>query len=331
MTVPTVEDRLVQRAVARLLEPIYEADFLNCSFGFRPGKSPHQALATLRNQLMAGGVTAICETDIRGYFDAINHKWLMKMLRHRIADPVILQLIGRWLKAGVMINGVVVLTEMGSPQGGPISPLLANIYLHYALDLWVEHVVKRKCEGRVFLTRFADDFVVGFQHAGEAFKFSCEVEWRLKKFNLHVAPEKSGLLTFGRAAALRGQKLGKFDFLGFTHVGGRDKKGKFSVIRLPRQKSTRKFLEAVKQRLWKLLHQRPTLQQKVLNQMLRGFFQYFGLHGCVKRLIKLRHEVFRRWLWVLRRRSQRHDIWWHSVKLNPWFQLELPKVVHPTV
>ncbi len=329
--IPTVEDRLVQRAVARLLEAIYETDFLDSSYGFRPGRSPHQALAALRNQLMAGGVSTIFETDIRGFFDAINHEWLMKMVRHRIADTDILRLIGRWLKAGVMIDGVVVRTDVGSPQGGPISPLLANIYLHYALDLWVERIVADKCEGRVYLTRFADDFVVGFQYPGEAIRFSHVVERRLRKFHLELAPEKTNLLTFGRAPAMKGHKLGKFDFLGFTHVGGRDKKGRFKVVRLPRQKSIRKFLDAVKQRLWKLLHQRPDLQQKVLNRMLGGFYRYFGLHGCLKRLIKLRHEVYRRWRWIQTRRSQRDRSSWDSLKLKPWFQLELPKVVHPTV
>jgi len=229
--IPTVEDRLVQRAVARLLEPVYETDFLNCSYGFRPGRSAHAALTVLRKQFMTGGVTTIFETDIRGYFDSINHAWLMRMLKLRIADPVILRLIGKWLKAGVMIDGVVVHTEAGSPQGGPISPLLANIYLHYALDLWVERIVAKRCEGRVYLTRFADDFVVGFQHAGEALKFSRAVEKRLQKFHLEVAPEKTRLLTFGRTAALRGQKLGKFDFIGFTHIGGRDRKGRFTVVR----------------------------------------------------------------------------------------------------
>jgi RNA-directed DNA polymerase len=329
--IPTVEDRLVQRAVARLLEPIYEADFLNCSFGFRPGRNAHQALTALRTQFMTGGVTTIFETDIRGYFDNINHQWLMRMLKLRIADPIILRLIGKWLRAGVMINGVVVRTEGGSPQGGPISPLLANIYLHYALDLWVQGVIAKKCVGRVYLTRFADDFVVAFAEPGDAFKFSMVIEKRLGKFQLEAAPEKTRLLTFGRTAATRGHKLGSFDFVGFTHVGGYDKKGRFAVVRLPRQKSIRKFLDAVKQKLTKLMHQRPRLHQKVLNQMLRGFYQYFGLHHCMARLSKLRYEVHRRWLWTLQRRSQRHNLTWESLARKPWFQLVPPRVVHPTV
>lgn len=331
LSIPTVEDRLVQRAVARLLEAIFEADFLNCSYGFRPGRSPHQALAALRTQFMSGRVTTVYETDIRGYFNNINHEWLMRMLSLRIADPIILRLIGKWLRAGVMRDGVVVPTEAGSPQGGPISPLLANIYLHYALDLWVERIVARNCEGRVFLTRFADDFIVGFEYAGEAIKFSHVIDERLKRFHLEAAPEKTRLLTFGRLAALRGHKLGSFDFLGFTHVAGRDKRGGFAVVRLPRQKSIRKFLDAVKQRLTKLMHERPILHQKVLNQMLRGFYQYFGLHHCVTRLQKVKYEVTRLWRWALRRRSQRDNLGWQHLARKPWFQLVLPRVVHPTV
>lgn len=329
--IPTVEDRLVQRAVARLLEAIYETDFLNCSYGFRPGRGPHDAVRELRNQLMAGRVTTVFETDIRGFFNHLNHQWLMRMLRLRIGDPVILRLVAKWLRAGALINGVVVRSDVGSPQGGPISPLLANIYLHYALDLWFERRVAKQCDGRVYLTRFADDFVGCFEYAGEAQRFSRRVQARLKEFGLELADEKTRLLTFGRAPAQRDKKLGSFDFLGFTHVGGRDKKGRFAVIRLPARKSCRRFLDEVKKRLRANMHGSPRLQQALLSQMLRGFYQYFGLNYCLGRLNGLRLYVRRQWVWVLRRKSQRHKAWWCHLNRKPWFWLPYPHIVHPDV
>lgn len=329
--IPTVEDRLVQRAVARLLETIYETDFLNCSYGFRPGRGPHDALRELRNQLMAGGVATVFETDIRGFFNNLNHQWLMRMLRHRIADPVILRLVAKWLRAGALINGVVVRGEVGSPQGGPISPLLANIYLHYALDLWFQRRYARQCHGRVYLTRFADDFVVAFEYAGEAQRFHLQVQARLREFGLELAEEKTRLLTFGRVAASMGRDQGSFDFLGFTHVGGRDRKGRYAVIRLPSRKSCRRFLDEVKKRLRASMHASPRQQQALLSQMLRGFYQYFGLYYCLGRLGTLKGHVQRQWVWVLRRKSQRHNAWWYRLMRKPWFRLPLPRLVHPTV
>jgi len=171
--IPTVEDRLVQRAVARILEAIYEPEFLPCSYGFRPNKSPHLALRELRNHLMGGKVNWVFETDIRGFFNHLSHKWLMKMIRLKVGDPVILRLIGKWLRAGALIDGIVVRTGEGTPQGGPVSPVLANIYLHYVIDLWFDKRVKRGCKGTAHLVRFADDFVAGFQYQNEAKLFSC--------------------------------------------------------------------------------------------------------------------------------------------------------------
>ncbi len=246
--IPTVEDRLLQRAVARLMEAIYETDFLNCSYGFRPGRGAHDALRNLRNQCMAGMVTTVFETDIRGFFNHLNHDWLMKMLRLRIGDSVILRLIGRWLKAGVLLNGVVVCSEEGSPQGGPISPMLANVYLHYALDLWFAGVVKPKCTGRVYLVRYADDFVAGFEFKTEALQFDRDVRDRLAKFNLELAENKTRLIRFGRLPFMQGKQMDSFDFLGFQHVAGQDRQGRFAVIRLPTRKSCSKFLGNVKEK-----------------------------------------------------------------------------------
>ncbi|CAH0446793.1 hypothetical protein LMG10661_02857 [Ralstonia syzygii subsp. syzygii] len=196
--IPTVEDRLLQRAVARILEAVFEADFLECSYGFRPGRSPHDALRALRGIIVTKKVGHLYEADIRGYFNHIQHEWLQKMVAHRIGDPVILRLIGKWLKAGFMAGGVVTRTEEGSPQGVPISPILANIYLHYVLDLWFEKKATRVCKGEVYLTRFADDFVVNFQYRSDADRFAKDLADRFGKFGLELAEEKTQLMRFGR-------------------------------------------------------------------------------------------------------------------------------------
>ncbi|MEM3486235.1 MAG: group II intron reverse transcriptase/maturase, partial [Candidatus Methanomethyliaceae archaeon] len=234
--IPTVEDRLVQRAVARILEAIFEADFLDISYGFRPGKSPHHALGALRSQIISKKVRYVFETDIRGYFNNVNHEWLMRMIRQRVADPVIIRLIGKWLKAGVMQNGVIIRNEVGTPQGGPISPILTNIYLHYVLDIWFERRCRKWFKGESYLTRFVDDFVVCFQSREDAEVFSGMLDERMQKFGLELAPEKTRLIAFGRFArmdkAARGEKPETFVFLGFKHVCGTDTKGKFALIRI---------------------------------------------------------------------------------------------------
>ena len=198
--IPTAEDRLLQRAVARILSAIYEQDFMECSYGYRPGRNPHQALRVLRSRLMAGKVQYVYETDIRGYFTRINHDWLRKMVVHRIADPVILRLVGKWLRAGVMQDGVVVRNREGVSQGNPISPVLANLYLHHVLDLWFERRFKRGCRGAAHLIRFVDDFVVCLEHQAEADAFGPELAERRQKFGLELKPEKTRLLLFGRSA-----------------------------------------------------------------------------------------------------------------------------------
>jgi group II intron reverse transcriptase/maturase len=329
--IPTVEDRLLQRAVARLMEAIYEADFLNCSYGFRPERGAHDALRTVRNQCMAGMVTTVFETDIRGFFNHLNHQWLMKMLRLRIGDGVILRLIGKWLKAGVLVNGVVVRSEEGSPQGGPISPLLANIYLHYALDLWFAGVVATKCKGRAYLVRYADDFVAGFQRESEAVQFRGTVTDRLAKFNLELAENKTRLLRFGRLPFLKSEDTGSFDFLGFQHVCGRDRQGRFAVIRLPARKSCNKFLGNVKARLMLIRYTRGYDQQRVLSQMLNGFFRYFGLPAAKERLSLVRLYVTQAWRKAIRSQGQRSKYAWYILKRKPWFKLPSPRVYHPNV
>lgn len=329
--IPTVEDRLLQRAIARLLEAIYEVDFLPCSYGFRPGRSPHQALRDVRDQLMAGGVTSIFETDIRGFFNHLNHEWLLKMLRLRIGDSVILRLVGRWLKAGALVDGIVVRSEQGSPQGGPISPLLANIYLHYVLDLWFTKVVARQCKGAAYLVRFADDFIAGFEYEHEANRFSKAVRERVGKFDLELADEKTRLIRFGRLPYLKGKKLGTFDFLGFQHMGGQDRQGRFAVRRLPTRKSCSKFLDKVKKALEIKRHARGFDQQQMLARMLVGFYRYFGLRTTKKKLDHVQWHVMQAWRKTIHRQGQRAKDAWSDLSRKPWFKLPRPIVYQPNV
>jgi RNA-directed DNA polymerase len=333
--IPTVEDRLVQRAVARILEAVFEADFLDCSYGFRPGRNPHQALRSLRATLVTRKVRHLYEADIRGYFNHINHQWLMRMVAHRIADRVILRLIGKWLRAGVMQDGVVIRMEAGTPQGGPLSPLLANVYLHFVLDLWFEKKVRRRFQGEAYLVRFADDFVVSFQYKRDAEKFDRYLRNRFARFYLALADDKTRMLLFGRFAADRKAEYDErpemFDFLGFTHVCGTDRRGKFAVVRLPSRKSCRKFLARTKEWLSDHRHWKRRDQQRQLTTMLRGFFQYFGLHHCKRRLDAVRHEVQLQWIRVLRRRSQRHRLFWSYLTNSAWFELPYAETRHATV
>ena len=334
--IPTVEDRLLQRAVARILEAVFEADFLECSYGFRPGRNPHGALRGLREIIVTKKVGHLFEADIRGYFNHIQHEWLQKMVAHRIADPLILRLIGKWLNAGYMLGGVVTRTEEGSPQGGPISPILANIYLHFVLDLWFAKKIKPTCQGEAYLTRFADDFVVNFQYGRDAERFQKDLTDRFGKFGLELAEEKTRVMRFGRFVRTdlvkTGGKPDTFDFLGFTHVCGTDRGGKFALVRVPCNKSRRKFLAKTKEWLRQHRHWKRRDQQKQLTLMLRGFYQYFGLHHCKPKLDGVRREVHRQWARTLRRRSQRHRLYWSYLQRQSWFELPYAaSTLHATV
>jgi group II intron reverse transcriptase/maturase len=318
------------------LESVYEADFLDCSYGFRPGRNPHGALRTLRKIIVTKKVGHLFEADIRGYFNHIQHEWLQKMVAHRIADPVILRLIGKWLKAGYMVGGVVTRTEEGSPQGGPISPILANIYLHYVLDLWFEKKIKPACKGEAYLTRFADDFVLNFQYGSDAERFQRSLTDRFEKFGLELAEEKTRLLRFGRFVradlAKTGDKPDTFDFLGFKHICGIDQGGKFALVRIPCVKSRQKFLAKTKEWLKRHMHWKRRDQQRQLTMMLRGFYQYFGLHHCKPKLDGIRYEVQWQWIRTLRRQSQRHRLYWCYLRSRTWFKLPYAvATLHATV
>lgn len=331
--IPTVEDRLLQRAVARILGAIYEQDFLECSFGYREGRKPHLALKALRDHIVTGKVRHLYEADIQGYFTNLNHKWLRRMISLRIADPVITGLIGKWLKAGVMEHGVVARPEAGTPQGGPISPCLANVYLHYVIDLWFEKRAKRHMQGEAYLTRFVDDFVGAFQYKRDAENFDRKLRIRMKMFGLSLAPEKTRMILFGRFARERaesyGGQPGTFEFLGFKHVCGADAKGKFAVIRIPSEKSCRKFLDTTYEWLTRYRHWRRRDQQRHLSTQLKGFYQYFALNRCVPKLERVKHHVEKQWRHAIKRQSQRHYVFWSYLRSRSWFELPQPKVLHP--
>jgi RNA-directed DNA polymerase len=333
--IPTVADRLLQRAVARILEAVFEADFLDCSFGFRPGRNPHHALQALRRHIVTGKVSHVFEADIRSYFTRIDHQWLRRMVAHRIVDPVILRLVSKWLKAGALRDGVLLAAEEGTPQGGPISPVLSNVYLHFTLDLWFEKKFKSRCRGEAYLVRFADDFVGCFQFPDDAQSFQRELRDRFARFNLELAEDKTRMLLFGRfAAAMRGRhglKPETFEFLGFKHVCGTDRSGRFALIRIPSTKSCRKFLARTREWLLAHRHWLRREQQQHLTVMLRGFYQYFALHHCERKLSWIRHEILRQWKHALQRRGQRRRLSWERLGNCSWFELPFARNMHPTV
>ena len=333
--IPTVEDRVLQASVARILSAIYEPLFRNQSYGFRPGRSAHDALRELRRQIVTGKVMHVCEVDIRSYFDRVNHEWLRRMLRERISDPVILRLVDKWLRAGVLKEGLFAKTEEGVPQGGPVSPILANIYLHYVLDLWFEKVFKHHCDGESYLVRYADDFVVCFQKQEDARVFMVAVKERLGKFHLEIAEEKSRRIVFGRFAAERmaekRTKPEEFNFLGFRHICGRDRAGKFALIRLPVQKSISRFLEDAKQWLWEHMHWKVKDQRGKLTEKLLGFYGYYALPHCGRKLYAVHSAVMRMWRRTLQRRSQRGHTHWSYLTTQSWFTLPTPVSLHRDV
>lgn len=328
--IANVEDRVVQTAISMALEPIYEQDFLDFSYGFRRGRSAKDALEDLRETIDQGWVRVVFEADIKGFFDNLDHGWLRKFLGHRVADGGLMRLIGKVLKSGVVEDGAVIREKKGAPQGGPLSPLLANVYLHYVLDLWFERRFRRLCRGRAHMVRYADDFVVCFARQEDAELLRQQLGARLNAFELELEPDKTRLIEFGTHLKLtgRGAKSGghTFDFLGFTHyLRRRPKRRRLRVARLPARKSRQRFLAGIKEWLWKEMHSTPWLHQRVLSAKLKGFYNYFSLRYCRPYLRSIEAQVERLWLRTLRRRSQRGGrLTWAAVKRKPWFKL--PKV-----
>jgi RNA-directed DNA polymerase len=333
--IATLEDKIVQQVVVWVLSQIYEVDFLGFSYGFRPGRSQHDALDALSTALTRKKVNWVLDADIQGFFDSIELGWLQKFLEHRIADRRMLRLIQKWLTAGVSEDGRWSKSEAGVPQGAVISPILANVYLHYAFDLWVQQWRSKHCKGEAIVVRYADDFLVGFQHRGEAERFLGELRERLRKFGLALHPEKTRLLEFGRFAAANRRRRGEskpetFDFLGFTHVCTRSKAGTmFLVRRLSMKKRLRAKLREVRQTLHQQRHRPIPEQGAWLRSVVQGYFNYHAIAGNRAALEAFRLQSARAWLFALRRRSQRARMPWSRFApiLDRW--IPKPKVLHP--
>ena len=332
--IAALEDKIVQQAVSAVLSAIYEEDFIGFSYGFRPQRSQHNALDAVWVGLDRRPVEWIVDADIAAFFDTIDHGWMMKFLQHRIADSRVLRLIEKWLKAGVIEDGRRVASERGTPQGAVISPLLGNIYLHYAWDLWAHQWRKRQARGQVIMVRYADDSIVGFEDVEDAKQFLAEMRERLAKFGLQLNSEKTRLIEFGRHARSRRRARGEgkpetFDFLGFTHICGTSRKGQFMVKRLTVKKRLRATLGAIRQTLKRRRHEPVAQVGQWLNRVLRGYYQYHAIPGNMQRLNSLRFEVERAWLQSLRRRSQRHAMNWR--RMRALIQIHLPRchLIHP--
>ena len=317
--VPVLEDKIVQRSAVEVLNAIYEVDFLGFSYGFRPGRSPHQALDALAYGIGKKWVNWILDADLQSFFDTLKHEWLVKFLEHRIADRRVIRLIQKWLNAGVLEDGKRMVSEIGTVQGGSISPLLANIYLHYVMDLWIERWRKTQVKGDVLVVRFADDFVVGFQHRKDAEQFLIELRERLAKFGLSLHPEKTRLIEFGRLAMqsrkTRGEgKPDTFNFLGFTHCCGHTGRGAFTVIRQTMRQRMLKKLKAVNLELQQRRHQPVPEQGSYIYALVRGHVNYYGVPFNSRAIRAFRYTVIRLWYKWLNRRSQRASVTWDRLQ-----------------
>src|SRR3954470_16039854 len=307
LAIAALEDKIVQRATAAVLNAIYEEDFLGFSYGFRPGRGAHDALDALAVGMTSTKVSHILDADIRSFFDAVSQEWLLRFLTHRIGDPRLLRLNGKWLNAGVLEDGVVSVGETGTGQGSVISPLLANVYLHYVFDLWAERWRRREARGDMIIVRYADDIVVGFEHEADARRFRDAMRARLEEFALTLHPDKTRLIAFGRFAAdRRAQRgLGKpetFRFLGFTHICGRSRRGTFQLQRKSRADRMRATLRRVKDVLRRRMHQPIPVQGRWLTQVVSGYFAYHAVPTNRRALMAFRHHVTDLWRRSLRRR-----------------------------
>ena len=330
--IPEYEDKIVQRGMARILNAIYENDFLDCSFGFRPSRNCHDALKILNIYIEKRYVNYIVDVDIKGFFDNVDHQWMMKFIKHRIVDPNFLQIIARFLKGGYMEQGKYYKTDTGTPQGGLISPILANLYLHYVLDLWFERLVRKKCKGQAYMVRYADDFVCCFQNYDDAQKFYQALKSRLKKFNLEIAEEKSKIIPFGRFAEENSKRRGKgkpqtFDFLGFTHYCSKSRNRTFRVKRKTNKKKMRNKLKESNE--WMKTNRHKDIHDIVnrLRRSLTGYYNYYCITDNITTVNKFRGVVIKQFFKWMNRRSQRKSFSWDKFQLflNK-FPLPKPKV-----
>ena len=332
--IPVLEDKIVQRATVAVLNSVYESDFLGFSYGFRPGRSCHMALDALAVGIQTKKVSWILDADIRSFFDTLDHECLIKFIEHRIADPRVIRHVKKWLNAGVLEEGKVWEQEDGVPQGGSVSPLLANIYLHYVLDLWADQWRRKHAAGEMIIVRYADDFVIGFQHEKDARRFREELKERFLKFNLELHAEKTRLIEFGRFAAERRAKRGEgkpatFNFLGFTHLCDKTRNGKFVVGRQTMVKRMRAKLKALKEALAKRMHEAIGTTGTWLASVVRGHYLYYGLPRNYRLLDTFRDRVRRLWQRALSRRSQKG--WITEARMSRIADRWLPKprICHP--
>lgn len=328
--IPTVEDKIVQRAVAMILEAVMEQDFLACSYGFRPGRSAHQALQELQDTIVRRPIGWVLDADIEDFFGTLDHRWLRKMVRHRVNDGALDRLIGKWLHAGVLEEGAIKRSPSGTPQGGVISPILANIYLHYVLDLWFERKIKRRLRGQAYLFRYADDVVFCFEHQEDAEQVAELLRERLSRFGLKLNATKTRLIRFGRKAqGPEGGRPETFNFLGFTHCCGKTRKGYFTVKRRTMKTRLSRAMQRVTEWCRKNRH-RPVVEQWTrLNQGLRGHYNYYGITGNWQQLQHFHDHVVRTWRKWLERRGRRGSMPWYRYKeLLARLPLVRPRIVH---
>lgn len=332
--IASLEDKIVQQAVTTVLSAIYEEDFLGFSYGFRRERGQHDALDALTVGIKSQFVNWILDADIQSFFDEIDHDWMLKFLKHRIADRRMLRLICKWLKAGIIEDGCRVAAHRGTPQGAVISPLLANIYLHYVLDLWSRQWRRRQARGAMIIVRYADDSVFGFQREQDARRFLADMQARMHQFGLTLSAAKTRLIEFGRFAQQQRLRRGQgkpetFDFLGFTHCCGVDRRGKFQVIRLTMKKRMRVSLAAIRTELMRRRHQPVPVVGKWLRTVVQGYFAYYAVPTKLYRLDGFRSEVCRAWRHALKRRSQRHRQTWDRFNRLAIRYIPHPRQAHP--
>jgi len=334
LAVAALEDKIVQRATVAVLNAIYEEDFLGFSYGFRPGRGAHDALDALAVGINSRRVNFILDADIRSFFDEVSKDWLIRFVEHRIGDKRIIRLIQKWLKAGILEDGIVAVSDKGTGQGAVISPLLANIYLHYALDLWAERWRQCEATGDMIIVRYADDIIVGFEYEADARCFLEAMRERLGKFALSLHPGKTRLIEFGRHGAANRERrgLGKpetFNFLGFTFICGKSRRGKFLLKRKTRRARMRATLQAIKQELRQRRHQPIPVQGKWLRQVVKGYFNYHAVPTNSRALATFRFFVTELWQRSLRRRGQKDGTTWDRITrlANDW--LPKPRILHP--
>lgn len=333
---PTVEDKIAQNAVGIILTAIYEQEFLPMSYGFRVGRNAHQAVEGIKASIAQGKVSWVLDVDIQSFFDTINHKWLMKFVEHRIADKRILSLISRWLKAGVMEEGKLIKTSSGSPQGGVISPILANIYLHYVIDLWVTKVVSKYMKGQMYSFRYADDILFCFQYRSDAIKFQRVLKKRLEKFNLQLNEEKTTLCRFGRYARRDsinyGEHRSTFNYLGFTFYNGISRSGKYKVGCRTQSKRLNSAMNHITAWCRENRHQAVSWQARYFNAVLQGHYNYYGVTGNFPSVAAFYRHVIKIWHRYLSRRSQRAKLSWEKymsiLKDYPLIKPHIPHSVY---